>query len=204
MRILLALLLASCAAAPLQPVLERPKTSSLPTKLDPPWKASVLSALGAGSKERGFVRQFWPAAGPCPWRGVTPFLLLPRTEPRVGTPLRCSWRMDGMLIPNANGILEPVLVSVLMAFKPLPEPIQVASGCWLLVPWDHVLVPQPTGWLRYDPQRGRVDIDFTPAPGLEGVDFYMQLLVKMPGANSIDHVLSGGVQIHIGGHEAVR
>lgn len=159
-------------------------------------RATVDSAAPA-LPIRGATRELQAFGESCRWAGPNPVVIRPRTEPRVGTPLIVRWTLGGMTPPA----LHVNAVALLMAFSPIDSPVgfgSLAPGCKLLVRPDHVIMPLSTGWLRFDSTAGLVTMEFTPAPGLEGAQVYVQLIAAVPGANQIGWICSNGLEINIG------
>ncbi len=206
--LLLVLVLAGCTTAdPFAKLVGRVPTAAMPAKLDPTMleRAQTFATMTlATRRERGVAREFGPLLESCRWNGPNPVIVGPRTEPRVGTPLVVSWQLSCVspppLVIDANGETSPPIVVMLMSFSPMETPVgsEAAPGCYLLVNPEHLLAPQPTGWLRYDSGRQLVTLDFTPASGLEGVSIFTQLLVIRPDANKAGMIVSKGLELHIG------
>jgi len=197
--VLAAAFLSACAAAPLP--WAGAKVTTAESALSPPTARALYAALGGGPQVFDGYRMIVPRGPHCQWAGGTPVVIPPKPPIRVGRPSRVEWVLDWIGPPSrtvsADGITLPRAVSVLASFQPLEQPVTVASKCWLLVRPDFVLVPNGE-WLRYDAERGRVILDWVPPTGMAGLSVYLQLLVAVPEANAIGHILSLGIELHVG------
>lgn len=176
---------------------------AVPDVMRPSVGRQVRALVSPTPIQRGCIREFGTFTSTCRWAGPNPVVAGPRTEPRVGTPIVIRWSIGwlgpvGTVTPNGESVAP--LPIMLVSLRPLATPIDFAGapGCRLLVNPDHVFVPPPEGWLRYDAAKQVVTLDWTPEPGLEGSDFYMQLLVAIPQANPLGYVSSQGLKITIG------
>jgi hypothetical protein len=188
--ILLALLLAACQRPPRPPMLE-------------PSALRIATATLASAVEAPGVRIIYGPTS-CQWAGPNP-VVLPTAMPRVGRELVVRWQLSCVPPPptvvDPDGVTSPPIVTLLGSTRPLSEPMPAgpaAPGCWLLVYPDFLIPPAPESWLTYDRERGLVTMRWTPIAGHAGADLYSQLLVAIPGVNSLGIISSAGLHLHIG------
>lgn len=190
MRLLLLVLAVGACQRPPRPVMLEPSSFRV--------MASALSA-----SETPGLRLLYGATS-CQWAGPNP-VVLPAGLPVVGRELVVRWQLSCVppapTVADADGDLHPPLVVLLVSTRPLEAPVPAggaAPGCWLLVAPDSVVGPSPESWLTYDTSAGVVTMRWTPSAGMEGSDFYSQLLVAVPGANPLGIVSSAGLHLRIG------
>jgi len=200
---LLAMLAAywSCAAAPPAAAAERDPLAGTPVPAsvafdDPVARGSTAfaSLLGAAAPQVvGRARVIYPRTA-CWTRRGNPLVAVRTLQPKAGAVVAVDWSTVPTTPPAAPGYVCALFVS-LTPSEPLALGQWGAPGCWLLVPPQFVVLPQPGSWFFQD--GGELRLRWTPEPWTVGRLWRLQLLVDSPGAPS-GRLLSPAVELVIG------
>lgn len=115
--------------------------------------------------------------------------------PRANRPFRVDWTTKPTM-PKEMPALPAMLFISFDMMTPASMDTLGAPGCWLMVPPDNVMVPQPGTILTQD--GGRISLDWTPQISVIGENFYAQLYVHAPGANAAGFLLSPVLHAQVG------
>lgn len=123
-----------------------------------------------------------------------PLVRVRTAQPKAGAVVAVDWSTVPTTPPAAPGYVCALFVS-LAPSEPLALGPWGAPGCWLLVPPQFVVLPQPGSW--FTQEGGELRLRWTPEPWTVGRLWRLQLLVDAPGAPS-GRLLSPAVELVVG------